>query len=172
VDAIAIARDASVAPRHAMHERLQAMMRSVLALLAALVACATASAAQTIVELPTVALTINGNKLTAEVARTTEQQMTGLMYRFSLKPDHGMVFVFDRSEQRAFWMKNTYIPLSIAFVAADGRIVNIEDMAPRDEASHFSAGPAMYAIEMRKGWFAERGIQPGDRVSGLPPPTH
>ena len=131
----------------------------------------TASAAQTVVELPTVPLTINGNKLTAEVAKTAEQQMTGLMYRFSLKPDHGMVFVFDRSEQRAFWMKNTYIPLSIAFVTADGRILNIEDMAPRDESSHFSAGPAMYAIEMRKGWFAERGIKAGDRVSGLPPPT-
>ena len=144
------------------------MIQSMLALLAATVVGATAFAAQTVVELPTVPLAINGNKLTVEVARTTEQQMTGLMYRFSLKPDHGMVFVFDRSEQRAFWMKNTNIPLSIAFVAADGRIVNIEDMAPRDETSHFSVGPAMYAIEMRKGWFAERGIKAGDRVSGLP----
>jgi uncharacterized protein len=140
-------------------------------LFAASLSAASLSAAPTVVELPTVPLTINGNKLTVEVARTAEQQMTGLMYRFSLKPDHGMVFVFDRSEQRAFWMKNTYIPLSIAFVAADGRIVNIEDMAPRDESSHFSAGPAMYAIEMRKGWFAERGIRAGDRVSGLPSPT-
>jgi len=131
---------------------------------------AAASAAPTVVELPTVPLTINGFKLTVEVARTSEQQMTGLMYRFSLKPDHGMVFVFERSEPRAFWMKNTYIPLSIAFVAADGRIVNIDDMAPRDETSHLSAGPAMYAIEMRKGWFAEKGIRAGDRVSGLPPP--
>ncbi|HVN34379.1 MAG TPA: DUF192 domain-containing protein [Casimicrobiaceae bacterium] len=147
------------------------MIGRTFALLAATAFAATVSAAQTVVELATVPLTINDNKLTAEVAKTPEQQMTGLMYRFSLKPDHGMVFVFDRSEQRAFWMKNTYIPLSIAFVAADGRIVNIEDMAPRDEASHFSAGPAMYAIEMRKGWFAERGIRAGDRVSGLPPPT-
>jgi len=140
-------------------------------LVAATAFAVAASAAQTVVELPTVPLTINGNKLIAEVAKTTDQQMTGLMYRFSLKPDHGMVFVFDRSEQRAFWMKNTYIPLSIAFVTADGRILNIEDMAPRDETSHLSAGPAMYAIEMRKGWFAERGIKAGDRVSGLPPPT-
>ena len=139
-------------------------------LIAATAFAAAASAAQ-VVELATVPLTINGNKLTAEVAKTNEQQMTGLMYRFSLKPDHGMVFVFDRSEQRAFWMKNTYIPLSIAFVTADGRILNIEDMAPRDESSHLSAGPAMYAIEMRKGWFAERGIKAGDRVSGLPPPA-
>ena len=131
---------------------------------------AAASAAPTVVELPTVPLTINGFKLTVEVARTSEQQMTGLMYRFSLKPDHGMVFVFERSEPRAFWMKNTYIPLSIAFVAADGRIVNIDDMAPQDETTHPSSGPAMYAIEMRKGWFAERGIKAGDRVTGLPSP--
>jgi uncharacterized membrane protein (UPF0127 family) len=123
------------------------------------------------VELPTVPLTINGHKLTAEVAKTNEQITTGLMHRFSLKPDHGMVFVFDRSEPRAFWMKNTYIPLSIAFVAADGRIINIDDMAPQDESTHWSSGPAMYAIEVRKGWFAERGIRAGDRVSGLPPPT-
>jgi len=147
------------------------MIRNVLPLFAAILFAAPVSAAPTVVELPTVPLTINGNKLTAEVARTPEQQMTGLMYRFSLKPDHGMVFVFERSEQRGFWMKNTYIPLSIAFVAADGRIINIEDMAPRDESSHLSAGPAMYAIEMRKGWFAERGIRTGDRVSGLPPPN-
>ena len=148
------------------------MIRSMLALLAATAFAATASAPPTVVELPTVPLTINGSKLTAEVARTTEQVTTGLMYRFSLKPDHGMVFVFDRSEPRAFWMKNTYIPLSVAFIAADGRILNIDDMAPRDETSHWSAGPAMYVIEMRKGWFAERGIRAGDRVSGLPPPTH
>ena len=146
------------------------MIHRMFALLAVTVFSATASAAQTVVELPTVPLTINGHKLTAEVAKTSDQQMTGLMYRFSLKPDHGMVFVFDRSEPRAFWMKNTYIPLSIAFVAADGRIVNIEDMAPRDESRHWSAGPAQYALEMRKGWFAEHGIGPGDRVEGLPRP--
>ena len=123
------------------------------------------------VELPTVPLAINGHKLTAEVAKTAEQITTGLMHRFSLKPDHGMVFVFDRSAPRAFWMKNTFIPLSIAFVGADGRILNIDDMAPQDETSHWSNGPAMYAIEVRKGWFAERGIRAGDRVTGLPPPT-
>ena len=154
-----------------MDNMTKSMLPNVLPVFGAILFAASLSAAPTVVELPTVPLTINGNKLTVEVARTPEQQMTGLMYRFSLKPDHGMVFVFDRSEQRAFWMKNTYIPLSIAFVAPDGRIVNIEDMAPRDESSHLSAGPAMYAIEMRKGWFAERGIRAGDRVSGLPSPN-
>ena len=120
------------------------------------------------VELPTVPLTINGHKLTAEVAKTTEQITTGLMHRFSLKPDHGMVFVFDRSEPRAFWMKNTFIPLSIAFVAPDGKIINIDEMQPHDESTHTSRRPALYAIEMRKGWFTERGIKSGDVVTGLP----
>jgi uncharacterized protein len=114
-------------------------------------------------------LTINGNKLTAEVAATPDQRATGLMHRFSLQPDHGMLFVFERMEMQAFWMKNTYIPLSIAFIGADGRIVNIDDMAPRDESSHWSKRPVVYALEMRKGWFAERGIVAGDKVMGLPP---
>jgi hypothetical protein len=67
-------------------------------------------------------------------------------------------------------MKNTFIPLSIAFIGADGRILNIDDMAPHDERLHRSRGPVLHALEMRKGWFAERGIGPGDAVSGLPPP--
>ena len=148
------------------------MIRSMFFLLVAAAVALPVSAAPAVVELPTMPLTINGHKLTVEVAKTPEQVTTGLMYRFSLKPDHGMLFVFERSEPRSFWMKNTFIPLSIAFVAADGRILNIDDMAPRDESSrHRSNGPAMYAIEMRKGWFAERSIQAGHRVSGLPPPT-
>ena len=146
------------------------MIRNMIILLAAATIALSASNAGAAVELPTMPLTINGHKITAEVATTTEQVTRGLMYRFSLRPDHGMVFVFERSEPRAFWMKNTFIPLSIAFVAADGRILNIDDMAPQDETTHWSSGPAMYAIEMRKGWFAERGIRAGDRVSGLPSP--
>ena len=119
-------------------------------------------------DLPTTVLTVGDHKLTAEVVVTPEQRAVGLMHRFSLKPDHGMLFVFERSEPLSFWMKNTFIPLSIAFIASDGRIVNIADMAPQDERSHWSTGPAQYALEMRKGWFAERGIGPGDRVTGLP----
>ena len=129
---------------------------------------AAATAAPVVVELPATTLTIGKHKIVAEVAATDEQRATGLMYRFSLKPDHGMVFVFESAQPQAFWMKNTFIPLSIAFIASDGRIVNIADMAPQDERSHWSTGPAQYALEMRKGWFAERGIGPGDRVTGLP----
>lgn len=127
-----------------------------------------ATAAPVVVELPATTLTIGKHKVVAEVAATDEQRATGLMYRFSLKPDHGMIFVFENAEPQAFWMKNTFIALSIAFIASDGRIINIADMAPQDERSHWSYGPARYALEMRKGWFAEHGIGPGDRVSGLP----
>ena len=120
--------------------------------------------------LPTVPLSINDHQIRAEVAATPEQRSTGLMHRFSLRPDHGMIFVFERPGPQSFWMKNTFIPLSIAFIAPDGRIINIDDMAPQDETSHRSKGPALYALEMRKGWFAERGIRAGDFVKGLPAP--
>ena len=119
-------------------------------------------------ELPTVTLTIGTHKLVAEVVTTVEQRATGLMNRFSLKPDHGMLFVFGRPAPQGFWMKNTYIPLSIAFLDADGRILNIEDMRPQSEETHGSKGPALYAVEMKKGWFAERGIGPGAVVAGMP----
>jgi len=117
--------------------------------------------------LPTMELAINGHHVTAEVAATEETRTTGLMRRFSLRPDHGMLFVFEQPQQLAFWMKNTYIPLSIAFIGTDGRIINIEDMAPLTEMTHDSRGPAIYALEMKKGWFAQLGIKPGDKVDGL-----
>ena len=117
--------------------------------------------------LPTVELSINGHRLVAEVAATEPARTQGLMYRFSLQPDHGMLFVFVRPEVQAFWMKNTYVPLSIAFIDADGRILNIEDMAPQTEEAHPSRGRALYALEMKKGWFLQRGIGPGDRVEGV-----
>ena len=118
-------------------------------------------------DLPAVELVIGGHKLVAEVARTPEQRATGLMNRFSLRPDHGMLFVFERAEPLGFWMKNTYIPLSIAFIDDTGRIVNIEDMVPQAEDTHSSRGPARYALEMRKGWFRERDIKAGARVDGI-----
>ncbi len=117
--------------------------------------------------LPLAKLTIGKHKAMAEVAINPEQRAVGLMHRFSLKPDHGMLFVFERAEAQGFWMRNTYVPLSIAFIAPDGRIVNIEDMRPQTEETHYSKGPALYALEMRKGWFAERGIGPGATVEGI-----
>jgi uncharacterized membrane protein (UPF0127 family) len=118
-------------------------------------------------ELPTVELAIGGHKLVAEVAATGPTRTTGLMNRFSLQPDHGMLFVFREPQPLAFWMKNTYVPLSIAFIAPDGTIINIDDMAPQTENTHPSRGLALYALEMKKGWFAERGIASGARIEGL-----
>lgn len=114
-------------------------------------------------------LTIGGHGLTAELAITPEHVQTGLMHRFSLPPDHGMLFVFPFPRPLSFWMRNTYVPLSIAFIDAQGRIVNIEDMTPRDERLTWSAGPALYALEMRRGWFSQKGIVAGAEVKGLPP---
>jgi uncharacterized membrane protein (UPF0127 family) len=118
-------------------------------------------------ELPTVQLSINGHRLVAEVAANTDTRTTGLMHRFSLKPDHGMLFVFNAPQPLAFWMKNTFVPLSIAFIGADGKILNIDDMAPQTETTHPSIGPALYTLEMKKGWFAERDIAAGAQLRGL-----
>ena len=131
----------------------------------ALLLCLGAMPAAT--DLPTVELRIQGHRVLAEVAATEQSRTTGLMYRFSLKPDSGMLFVFGTPQPLAFWMKNTYVPLSIAFIDADGRIVNIEDMAPQTEDTHCAQRPARYALEMERGWFASRGIKPGTKLGGI-----
>ncbi len=137
--------------------------RQVVLLLFALCTCGALRAA----ELPTLELRIGSHRLVAEIAATTETRTVGLMHRFSLKPDHGMLFIFDAPQPLAFWMHNTYVPLSIAFIDANGRILNIDDMAPRTDDTHPSKGLALYALEMKKNWFADRGIRAGDRVEGL-----
>jgi uncharacterized membrane protein (UPF0127 family) len=147
--------------------RRHLVLHAVLALMAALPCMAASEEALAAPGLPTATLSINGHRIAVEVASTPDTRATGLMNRFSLKPDTGMLFVFERPEPLAFWMKNTFVPLSIAFLDADGRILNIEDMAPQTENLHWSRGPSLYALEMRKGWFAERGIKPGDRVGGV-----
>ena len=154
----------------ARHAALGALV--VVAAVAATLAPVTAraQAAEKAQSLPTIPLVVGGRKVVAEVARAPAEMATGLMWRFSLRPDHGMLFVYDQPRHMSFWMRNTFIPLSIAFIAADGRILNIADMAPQDESLHWSKGPALYALEMRKGWFAERGIRAGDAVKGLPEP--
>lgn len=136
-------------------------------LLAAFFALPELSVAQVNKELPIVELTIRNARLKAEIAADANTRTVGLMNRFSLKPDHGMLFVFAQSEPLAFWMKNTFVPLSIAYIDSKGVIVNIMDMKPQDESTHPSAGSAMFALEMKQGWFKERGIVAGDKVNGL-----
>jgi hypothetical protein len=125
------------------------------------------SMAQVNKDLPVIDLAIKNVKLKAEVAADNNSRMVGLMNRFSLKPDTGMIFVFAESQPLGFWMKNTFVPLSIAYIDRNGVILNILDMKPHDETAHPSAGPALYALEMKQGWFKERGIVAGDKLVGL-----
>ena len=104
------------------------------------------------------------SEVEVEIADDEAEQRRGLMERTELDENAGMLFVFDREAPRSFWMRNTLIPLSIAYIASDGRIVDIQDMQPLDETSHPSAEPAQYALEVNQGFFAERGIEVGDVV--------
>lgn len=123
---------------------------------------------ETVVEPRAIILPVSGPDeviLYLEVARTPAEQGKGLMERRSLAANRGMVFVFDRPVQNPFWMKNTYIPLSIAFVSADSVIVDIQDMEPLTLDLHHPAAEYLFAIEANKGFFAEKGVKVGDRVN-------
>ena len=118
--------------------------------------------------LPAITLNAGMHNIRAEVARTPEQRQKGLMHRRDLGTHEGMLFVFEAPTPQCFWMKNTPTPLTIAFVADDGSIVNLADMQPFDEASHCSAKPVRFVLEMNQGWFAKRGIKAGFKLSGPP----
>jgi hypothetical protein len=119
-------------------------------------------------QLPVDWLIVGGHRITVEIARDPEQRSRGLMFRDSLPPDHGMLFLFPRDEVQAFWMRNTKIPLSIAYADARGRIVRIADLEPLDERPVTSIAPARYALEMNRGWFAKHGVVAGAVISGIP----
>jgi uncharacterized protein len=118
----------------------------------------------------TAQLRIGNHPLKVEVAANEPERMQGLMYREALGKDDGMLFIFDELGYHSMWMKNTPLPLSVAFVDDDGKILNILDMKPHTLDSHIAAGPARYAIETHKGWFAAKRIKAGDKVTGLPKP--
>lgn len=118
--------------------------------------------------LPKTQLSAGMHLIQAEVAQTEEQRATGLMHRREMAQNAGMLFVFERAGVQCFWMKNTLIPLAIAFVADDGSIVNVAEMQALSEASHCSAKPVRYALEMNQGWFSKRGLKAGDKLHGGP----
>ena len=120
-------------------------------------------------ELPVVELTAGMHRIRAELADTFPTRIQGLMHRQSLAPNAGMLFAFDQAEIQCMWMKNTLIPLSVAFIDDAGVIINIADMRPHDEASHCATRPARFALEMEQGWFAKRGIKPGMKLGGFRP---
>jgi hypothetical protein len=119
--------------------------------------------------LPSVELRVKDAHIYAEVVSKPEDRALGLMYRRSLAPDSGMLFVFDSDDFQRFWMKNTLIPLSIAYITRDSLITDILEMAPLDTTTPYvSSKQVRYALEMNSGWFQAHGIKPGDTVRGIP----
>ncbi len=118
--------------------------------------------------LPVIQLGAGMHIIKAEVARTPQQHQIGLMFRESMGGNEGMLFIFDQPSKQCFWMKNTLIPLAIAFVEDDGTVVNLDEMQPRTQETHCSAKPVRFVLEMNTGWFAKRGIKPGSKLSGQP----
>lgn len=137
-------------------------------LLALLLAACAARAEAPQTGLPVIELDIAGHKLTVEVAATPESRNIGLMHRRMLPEDRGMLFVFPVPAIYSMWMANTHIPLSVAYLDPQGRIINIRDMPPLTHSSYSAGDDALYAIETNQGWFAKRGIGPGTVVKGLP----
>lgn len=130
---------------------------------------ATASQAQdTAQRLRSIPLQAGMHVIEAELALTPEQRQIGLMHRREMPANHGMLFVFESPQVQCFWMKNTLLPLSIAFIGDDGAVVNIADMKPLDETSTCSKKPVRYVLEMNQGWFAKKGIKAGFKLSGAP----
>lgn len=136
-----------------------------------LIAClVTAAAAQPApqMQLPRTQLRAGMHLLDVQLAQTPEQRQTGLMFRKEMPQHEGMLFVFEQAATQCFWMRNTLIPLTAAFVADDGTIVNLADMKPQSDDSHCSTKPVRFVLEMNAGWFAKRQIKPGYQLSGSP----
>jgi len=106
-------------------------------------------------------------QITAQVAQTPQQREVGLMFRKDMPQQEGMIFIFEALSQQCFWMKNTLLPLTAAFVADDGTIVNLADMKAQTTDSHCSTQPVRYVLEMNQGWFAKKGIKAGTKLSGV-----
>jgi uncharacterized membrane protein (UPF0127 family) len=113
-------------------------------------------------------LTAGMHLIDAQVAQTAQQRQIGLMYRREMPQHEGMLFIFEQPATQCFWMKNTLLPLTAAFVADDGTIVNLVDMKPQTEDSHCSAKPVRYVLEMNQGWFARKNLKAGTKLGGAP----
>ena len=117
--------------------------------------------------LPTTRLNAGIHMIQAEIANTPETRARGLMQREKLAPNQGMLFIFEEKASQCFWMRNTLIPLSIAFLEDDGTIINLDEMAPHTENSHCSQQPTRYVLEMSTGWFKQKGFKPGMKLGGF-----
>jgi uncharacterized protein len=139
-----------------------------LAALALSAALAPAAAQEPQMNLPRVALSAGMHRIDAQVAHTTDQRTVGLMFRKEMPQHEGMLFVFEQPSVQCFWMKNTFLPLTAAFIADDGTVVNLVDMKPHSTDSHCSAKPVRYVLEMNQGWFAKKGLTAGSKLAGKP----
>lgn len=119
-------------------------------------------------QLPRTKLSAGMHMMDVQLAQTNEQRQTGLMWRKEMPQHEGMLFVFEQPATQCFWMRNTLIPLSAAFVADDGTIVNIADMKPQSDDSHCSEKPVRFVLEMNVGWFAKRQLKAGYKLGGAP----
>jgi uncharacterized protein len=140
-------------------------IRLFLAFIVALLCGAASAQGSPQMNLPVVQLQAGMHNIRAQVA-TGVNVYTGLMWRREMPQHEGMLFVYDTPAVQCFYMRNTYLPLSIAFIADDGSIVNIRDMQPLTENSHCADKPVRYALEMHQGWFAKKGIKPGFKIAG------
>jgi len=122
---------------------------------------------QALAQMPRMELTAGFYRIDAEVAADQPNRMQGLMHRRNLPAHEGMLFVFPSAQRHCMWMRNTLLPLSVAFLDEQGRILNVEDMQPQTETSHCAAGPARYALEMNRGWFASRALKAGFSIGGI-----
>ncbi|MBA3593145.1 MAG: DUF192 domain-containing protein [Polaromonas sp.] len=131
-------------------------------------ACALTATAQDApqINLQRSTLSAGMHQIDVQLAATPAQRQTGLMFRKNMPQGEGMLFIFEEAAQQCFWMKNTLLPLTAAFVADDGTIVNLADMKPQTTDSHCSAKPVRYVLEMNVGWFAKKGIKAGSRLRG------
>ncbi|MDD2668134.1 DUF192 domain-containing protein [Zoogloea sp.] len=117
--------------------------------------------------MPLTELSIGMYRIEAEVAATQDHRMVGLMQRRSMPANHGMLFVFTEQQRHCMWMRNTLLPLSVAFLDEQGRILNVEDMQPQTEDNHCAAKPARFALEMNLGWFKQKGLAAGTKINGV-----
>ena len=153
---------------HAMNPLFRPAARAALTLFATVLMALPAAANEPQMDLPRTRLSAGMHQIDAQVASTPMQRSIGLMFRKEMPPHEGMLFVFEQPGVQCFWMKNTLLPLTAAFIADDGQIVNLADMKPQSLDSHCSSAPVRYVLEMNQGWFAKRGIKAGSRLGGRP----
>jgi uncharacterized membrane protein (UPF0127 family) len=146
--------------------RMKRLTRICLSAALSLAACLAAAQDTPQTQLQRITLSLGIHQIDTQVALTPEQHQVGLMHRTEMPQGEGMLFVFQNPGKQCFWMKNTLLPLTAAFVADDGTIVNLEDMKPQTTDSHCSAKPVRFVLEMNQGWFAKKGFKAGARLVG------